>query len=101
MVEHVETIKPRPYTVAGLLAHIGITRYMWEKYKQDENISPACDQIEMIISEQKFAGAAVGLFDKTIMVRDLGLVEKRQTDHSGGVTVISPAEITKPRESGT
>jgi hypothetical protein len=75
----------RPYTIGGLATYLGISeRGLWnygnrEEYKE---YFPIHAHISQIIRTQKFEGAAVGLFNAGIIARDLGLVDKVQSENT-------------------
>lgn len=72
--------KRRPYTLKGLLIFLNISIYVWGVYKQDRGPAYAyvCEQIGNVIYQQKFEGAAVDLFNASIIARDLGLKEQQE-----------------------
>lgn len=80
----------RPFTIGALCIHIGISRRTWEKYRFNDDFKDTVEQVDAIIYEQKFAGAAVGMYNQAIICRDLGLVEKTQTDHSSSDGTMTP-----------
>lgn len=45
------------------------------------------EHIEGIIRDQKFKYATVGMFNSNIVSRDLGLMDKKNIEHSGGQVV--------------
>jgi hypothetical protein len=76
----------RPYTWQGLTRYLdcGIAYFNDFKnsdaYKENPDFSTVIERIESIIYQQKFDGAAVGIFNSNIMVRDLGLAEKIKSE---------------------
>ena len=70
---------PRALTQRGLCVYIGMTQQAWRRYRENPTFAELCEMVEDIIFEQKFAGAAAGIFNATIISRDLGLTDK--TDH--------------------
>lgn len=81
--------KMRPYTMQGLCLYLDCnTEYFYhfeaDLKKKDDHISKDFNQIVMRIREtiynQKFSGAAAGFLNPNIIARDLGLVDKTQTD---------------------
>ncbi len=79
----------RPYTHEGLLLFIGIhfnTWYNWSNpfhkmYRPD--LAPVIEHVRNIIYEQKFTGAAVGLFNANLVARSLNLVERHDVTTNG------------------
>lgn len=56
-----------------------------EAYGEFSNILRA---IEKEIYENKYSGAAVGIFQQNIIARDLGLVDKKETDFKASKPVV-------------
>lgn len=76
---------PRAMTIKGMCVHMGVSRRTWDEYRDREEFKEVCETAEAIIFEQKFAGAAAGLFNASIIARDLGLADKKDID--GNLTV--------------
>lgn len=83
--------KMRAATVTGLCMYIGICTSTWREWRNPkEPTKYREDLIEVIrfaedyIREQKFTGAAAGLLNPAIIMRDLGLVDKQQLQGPGG-----------------
>ena len=77
-----EIPKLRAMTKEGLYIHLGIGRSTWDDYKARDDFSAVCEDVENIIREQKFTGAAAGLLNPSIIASDLGLdksIEKPST----------------------
>lgn len=72
--EHIHKI---PYTWEGLYVYLGVCNL--EKYKKREDFVNIITHIGNIIRNQKFTGAAAGLFNANIIARDLGLKEQSET----------------------
>ena len=70
--------KPTAMTLQGLRVYIGIGQDAWIDYRGQEKFSEVCAEIEEIIYQQKFAGAASGQFNHAIIARDLGLADKQE-----------------------
>lgn len=72
----------RPYTLSGLCSFWNVNQAYWRKFRQskqlDERFTNVITRIEDIIYIQKFEGAAVGVFNPNIIMRDLGLQNKKQ-----------------------
>ncbi|MGN7818799.1 terminase small subunit [Chitinophaga sp. 22536] len=85
---------PRPYTVAGFCLYVGASRHWWNEFrkscstKKEHGDQIAADFLEVItciedmIYNQKFEGAAVGLFQQNLISRDLGLVDKKEVEQT-------------------
>ena len=70
---------------SGITWAIKETWINWRKTRAD--LSEVIAHTEQLIYDQKFTGAAAGLLSTNIIARDLGLVEKQQTDHSGHIGI--------------
>ncbi len=88
----------RAMTKMALCLHIGVTQETWHRWSAaDHKFSSVCSDVNQIIVDQKFSGAAADMLNALIISRDLGL--KDQHEHSGPdgqpVTIIAsdmPAE---------
>lgn len=78
---HVPCAKMRAMTISGLCIFLDIARRSWDEYRLKKDFSPVCEQVEQIIRDQKFTGAAADLLNPSIIARDLGLAER--TEHTG------------------
>jgi hypothetical protein len=86
--DRVELPKMRAYTWDGLELYLDI--YSLRDYKTNESykdFSQVITRIEKIIYNQKFTGAAAGFLNPNIIARDLGLADKSDIKHSGGIKV--------------
>ncbi len=93
----------RAMTAAGLCTYIGIGTSTWAEYKERPDLSEVCMEIERVIYEQKFAGAAADQLNAAIIARDLGLADKTDIT-SGGKAIkndwhIHPVTTEKNGES--
>jgi len=70
--------KTRALTNNGLCIELGISLNTWATYRESDLLKEVCSQIADIIYEQKFSGAAAGIFNSSIITRDLGLIDKRE-----------------------
>jgi len=80
--------KMRAYTWEGLELYLDIHRL--RDYKTNhtyKEFSPVIARITDIIYNQKFTGAAAGFLNPNIIARDLGLADKKDLTHSGGVSI--------------
>ena len=75
--------KMRAMTMQGLCRYIGIGTRTWADYRDREDFSQVIKEVEEILYDQKFSGAAAGLLNSNIIARDLGLKEKTASEHSG------------------
>lgn len=76
--------KLRAMTIQGLCFFLDITDETWRQYRLNKDFSAIVSQIEKVIYEQKFSGAAAELFNPSIIARDLGLADKRDLSSSDG-----------------
>jgi len=79
----------RPYTLQGLCLYLDVNTIYFNRFEEErksENTKEANDFCKIItriretIYNQKFEGAAIGIFQHNIIARDLGLIEKRQSE---------------------
>ncbi len=73
---------PRPMTIQGLCAHLGISDETWNTYRK-KNYQDDCELVEQIMYEQKLSGASAGLMSTQLMARYLGLTDKTEQEISG------------------
>lgn len=92
-VRRVDIPRMRAFTLKGLCLYLGCnSKYFNDlrdslKGKEDDiskGFAEVITRIEYTIYEQKFSGAAIGLFNQNIIARDLGLVDKNQFEHFDG-----------------
>lgn len=69
-----------PYTWEGLYVYLGVSHL--DDYKKRKEFSGILTHIGNIIRNQKFTGAAAGIFNASIIARDLGLSDKKEHDHT-------------------
>ena len=70
--------KMRAMTITGLCRFFGVSFQTWEDYKKREGFIHITREIEEIIRDQKFTGAAADLLNANIIARDLGLSDKKE-----------------------
>lgn len=70
----------RAPTLQGLRGFIGMGKSAWADYRQKPLFSDVIEEIEEILYNGKFAGAAAGLLKDNIIARDLGLADKKQVE---------------------
>ena len=72
-----------PFTLIGLCIYLGVNTNYFRDFKKtcSKDFSEVITHVEEIIYAQKFEGASVGAFNANIIARDLGLVDKKETDH--------------------
>jgi len=75
----IRTIKHKiPYTWEGLYVFIGVCNL--HLYKSKKEFINILTHVRNIIYNQKFTGAAAGLFNSNIIIRDLGLKDKQELE---------------------
>lgn len=74
----------RAMTIKALCRYIGMTYETWQKYRQKPDFSAICSEVEDIIYDHKFTGAAGGLLSASIIQRDLGLKESSEVSGPNG-----------------
>ena len=71
----------RPFTLKGFCIYCDATEHWYVEFKKalnsekDKDFLYFCRKIEDIVYNQKFEGAAIGIFNANIIARDLGLSE--------------------------
>lgn len=73
----------RAMTINGLCIFLDINHETWTNYKKKDDFLGVTSQVENIIKDQKFAGAACDLLNANIIARDLGLKDKQELRHTG------------------
>lgn len=83
----------RPYSLTGFEMYVeayGIRARLSDFFTNRDSRYPefeaVCNRIRAIITQDKFDGAAVGIYNANLMIRDLGLAEKVEA----GITVEQP-----------
>jgi DNA-packaging protein gp3 len=88
--------KMRPMTKRGLCRHLGIARTTWAEWKKERpELAAAIERAESVIWDQKFAGAAVGIFNGNLVARELGIAE-RVAGHDGGPVQVQDLTPQRP-----
>ena len=88
----IELPKMRAYTLTGLLLYIHASEGYWGEFKRNcqkgklSDFLAVINEVEMIIYNQKFTGAAAGFLNPNIIARDLGLAEKHEVDQTTTIT---------------
>ena len=85
---------PRAMTEGGMQLFFGITRQCWSKYCTRDEFVTVTKQITESIREQKFTGAAAGMFNPNIIARDLGLKDTKDIDHKSSDGSMTPQPTT-------
>jgi hypothetical protein len=95
-VETVAVSKPRAMTISACARFCGVTYKTWDQWRKHPDFSEIVEEADEIIREQKFEGAAAGLFNANIIARDLGLREASDSrvKHSGGIGLADLSSMT-------
>ena len=72
--------KIRAMTISGLCIFLDIDRTTWENYRNNQDFFRITKEVEEIIYNQKFTGAAADLLNSNIIARELGLADKQQNE---------------------
>jgi len=93
--------KIRPFTLKGLAQHLSIPASRLDTYRaRGEDWAEAVELVEQAIYNQKFDHAAAGLFNPTIIARDLGLAEKTVTTTDSKVAVTMEDLVDEAKRLG-
>lgn len=89
--------KMRAMTINGLCLFLDIGERTWRDYEsKSEDFLRVIKQVENIIRQQKYEGAAADLLNSSIIARDLGLADKRELSGPDGgaikTEVVSPSD---------
>jgi len=75
---------PRAMTLGSLWLHLGIDSTTWAAWRINRpDLSSVIIHTEQAIREQKFEGAAAGIFNPNIIAREIGLREVTSTELTG------------------
>ena len=72
--------KMRAMTIGGLRIFLGICEQTWVNYRNNQDFLGVVKEVEEIIYNQKFTGAAADLLNSNIIARELGLADKQQNE---------------------
>lgn len=84
-IQVIELPRMRAFTMIGLCRYLCCNEAYFKNFKaqlpKDEiDFNAVIAQIEGIVYEQKFTGAAAGMLNANIISRDLGLADKKEVD---------------------
>jgi len=80
--------KMRAMTIGGLCIFLDISKKTWDNYSDRQDFFAVTTQVEEIIRNQKFSGAAADLLNANIIARDLGLADKSELTGKAGGPII-------------
>lgn len=77
----------RPFTMHGLCLYLDCSTSYFREFKRTatedkRDFLTVIEKIEEIVYQQQFEGATVGAYNANIISRSLGLVDKKETDHT-------------------
>ena len=73
-------LRRRPFSQRNLCTYLGIHIDTWLDWKKSRpDFSGVIAMVEQIIFQDKYDGAAIGVFSERLMSRDLGLIDKSET----------------------
>lgn len=81
----------RAMTIGGLCFFLGISNVTYTNYRNRKGFDQICADIDAVIYEQKLTGAAAGMLNPMVIIRELGLKEKAELTGKDG----QPFESTK------
>jgi hypothetical protein len=90
---------PSAMLLSSLCLFVGIDITTWRAWRTERpDLSPVIEWAEKTIYDQKFRGAAGGMFNANIIARDLGLADKSElTGKDGGpieTMTIDPSKLS-------
>jgi hypothetical protein len=104
IVTTAELPKMRAMTLQGLFLFLDISAQAWTEYRTREGFTEITKQIDDTIRTQKFAGAAAGLLNASIIARDLGLADRQELSGPDGKPIetkdVSARSILADRVAG-
>ncbi len=95
--------KMRAMTLSQLCFYLGCSESYFRSFKstlkeKDKDFLTVINEIETVIYNQKFQGAAAGLLDSNIIARDLGLRDNQDIDIKSDGKSIAPTVIAQSEE---
>jgi hypothetical protein len=91
-----------PLTVGALCLFLNIDYKTWRNYATGEGYEDyfqVCEWAENVIRHQKFSGACAGVFNASIIARDLGLADKREITGKDGAPLSTITTTMTPQEA--
>jgi len=90
----------RAMTLSQLCFYLNCNEAYFRNFKaylpeDEKDFSTVIKDIEQVIYNQKFQGAAGNLLNANIIARDLGLVDKTETENKGSITHLLSKPLTK------
>lgn len=93
-----ELPKMRAMTLSGLCFYLGVNEAYFRTFKaqlpeDEKDFNTVLSEIETVIYNQKFSGAAADLLNANIIARDLGLSDKSEITGKGGAPIGGPLVV--------
>lgn len=85
----------RALTIQGLCFYLGISRSTWDDYRKKDDFSIITEDIENVMFEQKFSGAAAGLLNANLVARDLSLRDGTELTGKGGKPIQTEGTVRR------
>lgn len=80
--------RPRPFTMGAMFTFIGISKMGYQDWKTNRpDLWPVMQWAEETIHNQKFGHAAIGVYNATLIARDLGLADRTELTGADGAPV--------------
>lgn len=92
-VTRVKVKKMRAMTYQGLAVHLGVGVRTWQEWRNRPDLKDVVNQVESVIYEQKFTGAAAEQLNAAIIKAELGLADKQE--HSSPDGTMTPTVIRR------
>lgn len=71
----------RPFTLHGLCQFLVVSMSTWANYRKKPDFLGVTERVENIIYVQKLDGAAAGIFNAKIVMRDIQIRAQRERRH--------------------
>lgn len=87
--------KMRAMTIGGLCLFLDIDQSTWFDYAKRQGFTKVTRDVEEVIRNQKFAGAAADLLNANIIARDLGLKDSTSAEHIVKIEELTDEELDR------
>ena len=94
-LERIELPHPRVFKKEELARFVGLSewRLLTDLVNDNKDFSQVIKEAETVIADQKYSYAVVGMFNATIVSRDLGLVDKKEVENIDVTNKLSDQEL--------
>lgn len=93
-ISHEPIAKMRAMTIGSMCIFIGISYQNWVEYRTRDHFKAVTSLVDEIIKAQKFQGAAAGLLNPTVIIRDLGIADKSEVTGADGAPLLDAERFT-------